>query len=71
MNRKWRYSNTVRVGPRFASPSAALSADAKLAFSSGPRKPAIATPPAARDQEQPLNAVLGMHHAVELSPIAD
>ena len=36
-----RHSNTVRVGPRLASPSAAESASAKLSFSLAPRKLAI------------------------------
>ena len=39
------YSNTVLVGPRLASPKAAESACAKLAFSSGLRKPAIDSRP--------------------------
>ena len=57
-----------RVGPRFASPIAAASASAKLSFSSGPRKRAIASSAPARDQEQPLDAELLVRLAIELHP---
>ena len=54
--------------PRFASPMAAESALAKLAFSSGPRKLRDRELLAARDQKQPHQAEFLVRFAVEPRP---
>ena len=63
-----RHCTIVRVGPRFASPSAPTSAAAKLSFSSGPRKLATASLRPLRHQQQPHQAEFLVRLALEPHP---